>query len=475
MTVNSRRLSEILCAFLAISSCCPGVKKDCEFDASKIVYSFACLSDCHVDGYDTAPAQKFRNALIQLENKAKEQDADGLDGVFVAGDLINNAYSSADNYVQMDSYKKIYEEVFDPEVVPMIYAPGNHDIYGQWCAETASQAQILSGILGDRYFLNDLDNEARKSLECRHCQVGEYHVICLVPDGSDPVTYDNEVIDWLDNTLADVTSRDPERYVFVITHPMIYGTVYGSLLGPDWYYGHCNEFWYTRELSSVLSKYPQVITASGHLHFPVNDPRSIWQGDFTSLGCGSVRYMAIEDGQYEDMISTTVMKDCNDVSSGLLCQLDAKGNMRITKMFFSRNTTFDEPWTISHPRKDKSHLKKYNHASLESANTAPVLSELSIEQEEDTPDTKTVYAVFPRGEDDMFVHHYVLTLKKDGEVISTKRVLSDYYRNAWPSEMKASWRQSLGSLTGGEYELSLDAYDSWEAGSNTISVRFTVE
>ena len=51
----------------------------------------------------------------------------------------------------------------------------------------------------------------------------------------------------------------------------------------------------------ILEKYPQAIAFGGHLHFPLNDPRSIWQASFTSFGCGSTRYMAIENGKYEGM------------------------------------------------------------------------------------------------------------------------------------------------------------------------------
>ena len=445
------------------------------FDETKIVSSFACLSDCHVDGYDTAPGQKFKNALLQLKSKALEQDSDGLDGVFVAGDLINNAYTNKARYDQMDSYRKIYEEVFNPKEVPMVYTPGNHDTYGQWSSGTSAEAKNLSSRLGADYFITDLDAEARESMECRHCEVDRYHVLCVVPSSSGPVSYPGDVITWLDRTLGDVTSKYPEKYVFVLTHPMIYDTVYGSLLGPEWYYGSCSDYWYTKALTAVLRKYPQAITFSGHLHFPINDPRSIWQGDFTALGCGSVRYMAIEDGKYEDMSSATVMADANDVSSGLLCQLDANGNMRITRMFFSQNTTFGEPWTISYPRADKSHLRKYNHSALKAANTAPRLSTLEVEQIDNTPTSKVVYAKFAAAGDDMFAHHYVLTLKKGGAVVSTRRILADFYRCAQPSQMKSSWTRSLGPLVSGDYELSLVAFDSWDCQSNEVNTSFTVE
>ena len=49
------------------------------------------------------------------------------------------------------------------------------------------------------------------------------------------------------------------------------------------------EFNADTRVSDVLAKYPQVVTFSGHLHFPLNDPRSIWQASFTSFGCGSTR------------------------------------------------------------------------------------------------------------------------------------------------------------------------------------------
>ena len=444
------------------------------FDPADIVCSFACLSDVHIDGVTTGPGLKFASALRQLRDKAISEDLDGLDGVLVAGDLTNNISYGGDSYLtQADDYKQIYESVFKPQEVPMIYTPGNHDV--TWNSASASASKKISKRFGDQYFLTDVDNDSREQLECRHCVVGGYHILCVVPNGTSPVVYPSSVTAWLDNTLQEITAKDPEKYVLILTHPMIYDTVYGSLLGPNWLYGQCSNSWYTKALSGVLGKYPQAVTFSGHLHFPINDPRSIWQGDFTALGCGSVRYMAIEDGKYENMSSTTVMADCNDVSSGLLVQLDRSGNMRITKMFFSQNTTFGEPWTVSYPVAGKSHLAKYSHAALKAANTAPVLSSLDVEQTPYSATAKTVTAKFAAGSDDEFVHHYVLTVSKGGSVIATKRVLADFYRCAQPSGMKGSWTQSLGNLGTGEYEVSLTAYDSWDASSNKLTKQFKVD
>ena len=206
-----------------------------------------------------------------------------------------------------------------------------------------SDAEYIRKLLGDNYFL--VDKESSPGLECRDCIVGEYHVLSITPDGTGPVKYDPKALEWLDNRLAQITSEDPERYVIVITHPMVYGTVYGSLLGEEegiWKSSHPG-YWATRELPGILAKYPQVVVFGGHLHFPLNDPRSVWQGDFTALGCGSVRYMALEAGKYEYMAGQTTMKDMNEFSQGNLVQFDRKGNMRILRMDFYNGSVIGEP------------------------------------------------------------------------------------------------------------------------------------
>jgi len=445
-------------------------KRTKTFDPSRIVLSLANVSDCHVNGSGTDSGLKFKSALTQLQKLAKTDDTDGIDAVLVAGDLIDNAYTDAKYYSQCDDFKTVYESVFDPESVPMIYTPGNHDVYKQWTSSTISESQNISTRLGSKYFTADLDMEAKRTLECRHCRVGNLNILCIVPNGRGPVSYPSEAISWLDGKLKEITSETPDRYVYVLTHPMIYDTVYGSLLGPDWLFGQCTDYWYTKALTEVLVKYPQAVVFGGHLHFPINDPRSIWQGDFTVFGCGSVRYMAIEDGKYESMSSTTVMRDANEVSSGLLTQIDASGNIRITKMFFSQETTFGQPWEICYPQTDGSHLAKYNHSTLKAANEAPVMSFLDIKK-----GTSGVTVNFNSGKDDEFVHHYVIIMKKDGTAIETKRVLADFYKHPEPSGMKESWSLGFGVTEKGSYEVTVQAFDSWDAESNILSKTFTID
>ena len=440
-------------------------EKSTTFDPSSIAASFALISDVHIDGVSTTTGLKFARALAQLRDRAAANDEDGIDAVIVAGDIINNAAYNTAYYVETDYFKSVYESVFDPVKVPMIYTIGNHDTYNWWTLATLTEAKSISNRFGETYFRNDIDKEALDEFECRHCVVNGYNILCITPISLSPVTYPDKAGEWLDSKLASITAAESEKYVFVITHPMIYNTVYGSDLGT---------YWYTESLTDILKKYPQAVTFSGHLHFPINDPRSIWQDDFTAFGCGSVRYMAIEAGGYEDMAGSTTMKDKDDISSGLFVQIDVSGNMRITKMFFSQDKQFGSPWEICYPQTDRSHLAKYNHSSLKAANTPPTLGNLEAELSATSTGAKTVTAKFAAASDDEFAHHYVLTLKKGGETLVTKKILSDFYRSAQPSDMKKEWSCNMGDFASGDYTLSLVAYDSWDAASSEVSISFTI-
>ena len=452
------------------------VDKNDIFDENKIMLSLALITDTHIsNGYNSD--NKLKSALNQLKNKAAVNDPDGLDAVLVSGDLTDNPNNIS---AQAGTFKSLYESVFSPKDVPMFYTVGNHESPGySWNANTVTNAKKMADALGSDYFTIDLDNDMRTTYEARHAKIGEYHVIGVTPCGSSPVVYRSEVISWLDNLLAEITTENPDQFIILITHPLIDQTVYGSLLGSpnaigDEWYSSVGYYWSTASLTGILDKYPQVVTFGGHLHFPLNDPRSIWQGSFTAVGSASVSYMAIENGKYENMKSATVMNDAGEYSQGNLVQFDLSGNMRITRMDFYHNAVIGEPWEITHPKSDRSHLFKYSHTALRNANTAPTLSRMEVKLSKLGSATMATVD-FDAGEDDEFVHHYVLTLKKGGNVVMTKKVLADFYRNPKASDMKKEWAVALGSLPAGEYEASLIAYDSWDLTSNTLTETFRVE
>ena len=439
------------------------VDKDSDFNENRIVFTFAALSDTHIDSKTGIVANKFTNALKQLKTRASEDCDSGLGAVFVAGDLINSGYSGRGYYNEVTYFTELYESVLNPEDVPMVFCLGNHDTLSEWTDQTVEENKEYNSYFGDVYFSTDVDLDALDELACRHCIVNGYHVLAINPCNAFPVSYSNEAKEWLDNTLKEIITENPNQYVIVLTHPMIYDTVYGSTLGTHWY---------STDLTSILEKYPQVVTFSGHLHFPLNDPRSIMQTGFTALGCGSVKYMAIEDGNYMFMSGSTTMKDKDIFSQGLLVEVDENGNMRFIRMDFFHEEVIGENWEISHPDENNTHLTKYTkNRGNDELNVKPsASSSLSYSYKTTSSGKLTLTVDFAASEDDEFAHDYALTISQNGQIKKIFKILSDFYIHSSTADMKKEYSIELGNFSEGIYEAELVAYDSWGAASDPATI-----
>lgn len=424
-----------------------------KFDPENIVLSFGALSDIHINASSKDSENKFRAALSLLQGEASKDDKDGLDVISIAGDIADTGKTSEIQY-----FKKIFEA--SGTDCDLILTLGNHD-------DTLSERLTIQkyyDVLGEEYFKSDIDM-SDFSNGSRHCVVNGYHFVFVEPIAYDStVIYDDRTLEWLDKTLEKIATEDPDSYIFFFTHPMIYMTCYGSDLGPRWY---------TKELTPILDKYPQIITFSGHLHFPINDERSIMQTNFTSVGCGSVRYLAIEGGYAN--ASGTVPVNAYNISSGLLVQVDESGNVRITRMNFSEKTTFKDAWELPSPKADKSHLTVYT-SDRKNDNSAPVMegkAEISLT----TAGTNTNATLkFDAGTDDDFVHHYIIDLidAETGRVANHISLLSDFYLHATNDKMENEITVSLGTVTPGKnFIIEITAVDSWDAKSNKLKYEFS--
>lgn len=473
------------------------------FDESKIVLQFAAVSDLqHGFLSDRAPGvakkspgeqalktlsqgleyfdtgERGREGFRQLQELALKYTDRGLDAVFFAGDIVNNARAS-----QVESFKEVYEDVLDPVKTPFIFCLGNHDIYsGRPYTYQHLNLDVFYRIFGDAYRTYDVENTDLQ-MGYVHQVVGDYHFLAINPMDSgyvcevgDPsgAHYAPELLEWLDNLLAKITTEQPNHYVFVTTHPMLRGLAYGG----DLVMGTL--FWNTKELLEVLNKYPQVVAFGGHLHFPISDERSIMQDKVTNINCGAMSYMATENGGFREMLSVTVMKDASEVSNGHLVQIDEDGNLRIIRMNFGLHKTIKEPWILPAPTADGAHLQRYTWARGNAENNQPpVLAEDAITVTDNgawiTDGALRPTLSFKAGTDDDLIHYYKITITEGDQVVEEAKLLADSYLHASPADMKTLWTLELAADTyfkGHAYTISLAAYDSWEAESNIVTYTY---
>ena len=441
---------------------------DDSFDEDNITLQFGALSDIHQNGSANSQYyKKYVSALKQLKNIS----GGNLDAVAFAGDLTDGATRA-----QWQQVISGYLEVLDPEETYFMYCMGNHDSNHQYTSNFEYFQNLLEHS-GKNFFaaLQEDTPEDMYKIANYHYNVNGYDFFSVTVEyfsvGANCQISAN-TISWLDEQLKAVTEAKPNQPVFIIIHCMIYNTVYGSTL--DTSTGSTSLGWYTSQLTRTLKKYPQVVTFSGHLHFPLNDERSIMQTDFTSLGCGSVRYMAIENGGYEDMKSATVMNDCEEFSQGLFVQVDANGAMRIVRMDFYHNETIRTAWVIPATRPDGSHLTKYTKDRDDK--TAPEFSgDAEIILRKVTASAVQTTLKYKSAADADIVHHYqIYVFDSKGKTVQSYKIISDFYRHATVEDMNEYWTKELRGLNfDTEYTIEVYAYDSWDNQSTPLRIVVT--
>ena len=453
-------LSLIICLLTALLpvAACPSVAAETTplFDEENIILSFGAISDIHIkDVIDGGTTKKYINALEVL----KQQAGGKLDAITIAGDISNSTYNSGIGEV----FKQVTDAAMGKDA-NVFFITGNHDAQdGQWDA----LSQVYTDLA--KYTTKDLPS-SQHDRGNRHMIIGGYHYI-----GVNMMDYWNKTdavfaqqdLEWLDRELASARAAAPGKPIFVYTHAAIYGTTYGSDLDTG-------NYWGSKAIYNHLKAYPEVITFSGHLHFPIHDQRTIYQKDFTSLNCGSVQYMAIEN-KYLQTGSKTTIDESSDISNGLLVQVDKKNNVKITRLDFTNNEVIKEPFYIPAPDlTNKTHLKSYDYDYFYTNNTAPTFA--SNAGVSGVIVGENLEITFDAASDNDMVHHYAMEIKSlPGGKVTKVNAFSEFYFYNQPEDfpqfytMKVPYALPSGDTT---YEIKVYAVDSVGAKSSALSYTY---
>ncbi len=446
------------------------------FDDANIVLTAPMLSDIHLEGgwsYESS-YERFLKAIEVTVNNSVTKKADL---VCVAGDLVcctnskNNVYHSG-----KDRYTGTYEEEYAKQsklekenllraivdsVYPdskFFYCLGNHD--GEKYA--ADFIKALSGTNNEYYdyfYGNDLDKEALLNGN-RHITVNGYNFLALTDSA------DDEDYLWLKNKLDAIIAKEPNKTVFLLHHFKPANMTYAST-------GH------NKDIRDFLKDYPQVIVFGGHSHSYVDLENAIMQSEegYISVDCGALQDNAWEYliNQSNKAVGINYSKDeLGKRYTGLLMEVDGKGNIRISRFDFSKNARVGNNWIIPAPKSDGTRELTYTKSRGEAAEK-PVFSSTDFEVEYSSG---YISLKVPKAYSAEKVLRYEITITNSaGEKLATEYMSSLFFRypnySNIPEFYNAKFKPSK-SLSSGTYTVSVVAVDCWANKSKAIKATITV-
>ncbi|TDL88685.1 phosphatase [Vibrio vulnificus] len=382
---------------------------------------FPVISDVHILKSGTTDLQKWGSALHQLNELVPKQDA-----LVVVGDLTENGYIE-----EYDRFMSIYDIQKQPKAVSMI-AIGNHDYWNG-----------LSVIDSQKRFIEKTGMESIYY----HKVVKGYHFIVLgTEDGKTEGTFSVKQIEWLGEQLKLANTDDPKKPIFVFHHQPIKGTIYGS----EWGFSANRDLFY-----DTLKEYPQVITFSGHTHYPLDEPRTIHQKDFTTLATASLKNMWVEAGY----IQGELPKGAETFSQGLIVEVHGD-KVFIHRRDFTQNDWVGEPWIID--CRGKKNSFNYTEMRDQVKPRFPKGSSISIV---DTTSTE-LNIMFNQANDNSLVHSYKVVAKNKltGQITKEFRAFSEFYKDPVPNPFVQPVK---GLQPGTSYSIEVYAIDSFGNISDT--------
>ncbi len=392
----------------------------------KPVLRFMVVSDVHLKDDPCVEDERLDKAFKIAYRLAEESETyKKIDAFYAVGDFVTKGTRT-----QMEKFKKIMDENLKPETKP--------------CLMMASHEYMNAGVeeahkLFDEIFQMPVDN---------HNVINGFHFISLTcSSGCD---YNEAKLEYAAKELKKARKADPKKPIFFFQHPHLTDTVSGSI------------YWADEKLIPILMNYPQVIDFSGHSHVPINDPRSIHQKHFTSLGTGSLSYTELDEF---DKYYGPFPPNKENFAQMTLVEVDADNRVRIypydifTDNFFPMTWEIDEPWNPD--------SFKYTDARYKT-DIVPYFEGAEITVNDVTESSVNITFTQAKTED-YYVNDYRVVIKQNGVTIQNKVLWSDYYFFNMPETLTVPF-DDLDPNT--EYEVEISAGSFWNAYSAPIYGKF---
>lgn len=301
------------------------------------VVRFAVFSDSHVAAIGDTRSRRLQKVMsLAYSDAEQDENYNKLDAALVAGDLTDNG-----TVAQFIGFKASANSVLKNETVLMPVVAKNHDGY----TYSSKSLEVYKNITG---FETDFHNV-----------VNGFHFIGISASKIEGEHYSEYQREWLKEELSKAAADDFEKPIFVIHHEHVSNTVYGSYEIDGWGLDYFRD---------ILCEYPQVVDFSGHSHYPLNDPRSIWQGEFTAVGTGALKYAEFTvDGE-----NRVHPENYKKIAQMWIAEVDKDNTLRL-RAYDALNGTLLCEYYIDNPA-DKSN-RQYTQEKMEESSSAPKFSD----------------------------------------------------------------------------------------------------
>lgn len=390
------------------------------------VLRFMVVSDVHIRDEHSVERERLATAVQYAYRIAEgSENYKKLDAIAIVGDL-----ATSGTLPQFQAAKKILDENVK-DGTQLIVSIASHEYHNEGGVPVATaRLKEVFGCPPDNHYV-----------------INGFHFVSASPSRS--CNYDDDKKKWMAENLKAAADDGFKKPIFVFQHPHNTDTVYGSML------------WGEDDLIAVYMNYPQIIHFSGHSHAPINDPRSIHQKHFTSVGTGTLSYFEMDEF---DKIYKTFPDGKENAAQMTIVEVDENNRVRIYPYDVLTDNYFPYIWKIDTPSDPTSFKytreKRYHIAGL------PYFEE-DAEITVKNVDKSSVEIEFPQAKspDDPYVNSYDFTLKDtDGRIIQRFSKWSEYYFYNMPKTLTVNFD---GLQENSEYLVEINANSFWYTQTET--------
>lgn len=438
--------------------------------AEKPLASFAVMSDVHTSQYENNDV-RWQKHFDTLSRILPDPDA-----IISNGDQINdNNFNTGEDHAVV---RRIFEENLQRKGMAdtrVFMSFGNHD----------DRVAKMSAMYPQEWFPHDGGGYYQQ-------EINGYPLLVLNTEN-----YSAAQSTWVKERLTAITS-DPtmrNKPVFVAGHRPVAGTVMDGMQASN------------QAINTDLSGFPQVISFSGHSHYNINDERSMFQENFTSVNDGSMTY-GENPSQYWPNGDGLVYTAHNTSSQSLIVEVyadrteidrinyaaeDERAYTPAGVWSFQNNPPYEAAgtlagptWTVRTSGTTPEEIRAGFTYTPENRNkVAPVMAaeKPTVRQTASGPVLR-----IPRASDDQFVHGYQVSITDAATgaiwngINPNNEVGSDFYMAPRPAFVDIPLAVRQGGLPGkaidnrvvigAKYSVSVTARDSYGNKSEPAALNF---